>query len=238
MIHVEGRDAVVLATIDRPERRNAVDHATLVELKAALEHARDEHARVFILTGASGTFCAGADLTGVEGGAFADALTAVLVGLTELPAVTIAAIEGPALGAGTQLAAACDLRVAHKAARFAVPAARLGLAVDQWTVDRLVALVGGGTARTILLAADSISGADAHRLGFVQRLGGLGDAQAWADQIGELAPLTIAAHKLALEHPDNADAVNAARVRAWSSADSVEGRRAFLEKRPAVFRGT
>ena len=118
MIHVEGRDAVVLASIDRPERRNAVDHAALVELKAALEHARDEHARVFILTGANATFCAGADLTGVEGGDFADALTAVLIGLTELPAVTIAAVEGPALGAGTQLAAACDLRVAHEAARF------------------------------------------------------------------------------------------------------------------------
>jgi enoyl-CoA hydratase len=237
MIHVEGHGAILLATIDRPERRNAVDHAALVELKTALEHARDEHARVLILTGANGTFCAGADLTGVEGGDFADALTAVLTGLTELPAVTIAAVEGPALGAGTQLAAACDLRVAHKAARFGVPAARLGLAVDQWTVDRLVALVGGGTARAILLAAESISGADAHRLGFVQRLGGLGDAQAWADQIVELAPLTIAAHKTALEHPDDADAVNAARARAWSSADSREGRRAFLEKRPPEFLG-
>jgi enoyl-CoA hydratase len=237
MIHVEGRDAVVLASIDRPERRNAVDHAALVELKAALEHARDEHARVFILTGANATFCAGADLTGVEGGDFADALTAVLIGLTELPAVTIAAVEGPALGAGTQLAAACDLRVAHEAARFGVPAARLGLAVDQWTVDRLVALVGGGTARAILLAAESISGAEAYRLGFVQRLGGLGDTQAWADQIVELAPLSIAAHKVALEHPDDPAAVTAARVRAWSSADFPEGRRAFLEKRLPEFRG-
>jgi enoyl-CoA hydratase len=237
MIHVEGRDAVVLATIDRPERRNAVDHAALVELKAALEHARAEDARVFILTGANATFCAGADLTGVEGGDFADALTAVLSGLTELPAVTIAAVEGPALGAGTQLAAACDLRVAHETARFGVPAARLGIAVDQWTVDRLVALVGGGTARAILLAAESISGAEAHRLGFVQRLGGLGDAQVWADQIAKLAPLTIAAHKIALEHPDDADAVTAARSRAWASADSIEGRRAFLEKRPPNFRG-
>src|SRR5262249_56476529 len=122
-------------------------------------------------------------------------------GRADLPAVTIAAVEGPALGAGTQLAAACDLRVAHAAARFGVPAARLGLAVDQWTVDRLVALVGGGTARAILLAAESISGADAHRLGFVQRLGGLGDAQAWADEIVTLAPLTIAAPKIALDPP-------------------------------------
>ena len=238
MIHLEGHDAILLATIDRPERRNAVDHGALVELNAALDHAREEHARVLILTGANRTFCAGADLTGVEGGAFADALTAVLTGLTELPAVTIAAVEGPALGAGTQLAAACDLRVAHRAARFGVPAARLGLAVDQWTVDRLVSLVGGGTARAILLAAESISGADAHRLGFVQRLGGLGDAQAWADEIAALAPLTIAAHKTALEHPDDAGAVNAARTRAWSSADSLEGRRAFLEKRPPEFRGS
>jgi enoyl-CoA hydratase/carnithine racemase len=237
VIHVEWRDAVVLVTIDRPERRNAVDHEALLGLRAALDEARDKRARVFLLTGAEGTFCAGADLTGVEEGDFAGALTAVLTGLIELPAVTLAAVEGAALGAGTQLAAACDLRVAHKSARFGVPAARLGLAVDQWTVDRLVALVGGGPARAVLLAADSLSGADAHRIGFVQRLGALGDALAWADQIVALAPLSIAAHKVALEHPDDPAAVTAARVRAWSSADFNEGRRAFLEKRPPEFRG-
>ena len=237
MIHVEGHSAVVVATIDRPERRNAVDHEALLGLEDALDHAREEHARVFVLTGANGAFCAGADLTGVEGRDFAGALAAVLTGLTELPAVSIAAVEGAALGAGTQLAAACDLRVAHEAARFGVPAVRLGIAVDQWTVNRLVALVGGGTARAILLAAESMSGADAHRLGFVQRLGGLGDALAWADQIVDLAPLSIAAHKIALEHPDDEPAVSAARARAWSSADSAEGRRAFLEKRPPEFRG-
>jgi enoyl-CoA hydratase len=219
VIHVEWRDAVVLVTIDRPERRNAVDHEALLGLRAALDEARDKRARVFILTGAGG------------------ALSAVLTGLIELPAVTLAAVEGPALGAGTQLAAACDLRVAPKSARFGVPAARLGLAVDQWTVDRLVALIGGGPARAVLLAADSLSGADAHRIGFVQRLGAVGDALAWADQIVALAPLSVAAHKVALEHPDDPAAVTAARVRAWSSADFHEGRRAFLEKRSPEFRG-
>jgi enoyl-CoA hydratase len=237
VIHVEWRDAVVLVTIDRPERRNAVDHEALVGLRAAIDDARVKEARVFVLTGANGVFCAGADLTGVEGGDFARALTAVLTGLTELPAATMAAVEGAALGAGAQLAAACDLRIAARSARFGVPAARLGLAVDQWTVDRLVALMGGSTARAVLLAAESISGPDAYRLGFVHKVGGLGDAQAWADQIAALAPLTLAAHKTALERPDDPTAVVEAIGRAWASGDALEGRRAFLEKRPPRFTG-
>jgi enoyl-CoA hydratase len=237
VIHVEWRDAVVLVTIDRPERRNAVDHEALVGLRAAIDEARARQSRVLVLTGANGVFCAGADLTGVEGKDFTGALTAVLTGLTELPALTMAAVEGAALGAGTQLAAACDLRVASRSARFGVPAARLGLAVDQWTVDRLAALMGGSPARAVLLAAETIAGPDAHRLGFVHRVGGLGDALAWADQLVALAPLTVAAHKVALERPDDAVAVTAAIGRAWASADAAEGRRAFLEKRPPDFTG-
>ena len=90
-----------------------------------------------MLTGAPPAFCAGADLTGVESGAFLDTLLAALRGFTDLPIPTIAAIDGPALGAGTQLVISCDLRVATARSVFGIPAARLGLVVDHWTVERL-----------------------------------------------------------------------------------------------------
>jgi enoyl-CoA hydratase len=237
VIHVEWREAVVVVTIDRPQRRNAVDHEALIGLRAAIDDAAAKEARVLLLTGAGGTFCAGADLTGVEGAGFAAALQSVLLGLIELPAATIAAVDGAALGAGTQLAAACDLRVATAKSRFGIPAARLGLAVDGWTVARLATLVGGGAARALLLAAEVVTGKEAHQLGLVQRLGGLGDAMVWAEAIAELAPLTVAGHKTILEHPDDAGAVAQAIAKAWSSTDAVEGRRAFLEKRPPHFTG-
>ena len=237
MIHVEWRDAVIVVTIDRAHRRNAVDHEALVGLQGAIDEARANEARALVLTGAGGTFCAGADLNGVEGTEFGVALRATLDGLTELPAATIAAVDGAALGAGTQLASACDLRVATPTARFGIPAARLGLLVDRWTVLRMVELVGGGTARALLLAADTIDGAEAHRIGLVQRLGSLDEALAWAGEIAALAPLTVSGHKTILERPDDPAAVAEATARAWSSQDAVEGRQAFLEKRPARFTG-
>ena len=241
MIHHEQRGTVALVTIDRPERRNAVDHEALEGLAAALDAATAAGSRALVLTGAGGHFCAGADLTGVEDTAFVAALRTVLFGLRDAAYPTIAAVEGPALGAGSQLAVACDLRVAAPTARFGIPAARLGLAVDQWTVQRVALLAGQGPARAMLLAAESVSGEEAVRLGLAQRSGGLDDAMAWAEEIAALAPLTIAAHKLMLNRlePQAVDApdVDAAFGRAWRSADLQEGLVAFREKRPPVFRG-
>jgi enoyl-CoA hydratase len=241
VIHVAVDDAVVVLTLDRPERRNAVNHHTLVELRAALDRARAEGARVVVLAGAGGTFCAGADLTGVEDEGFAGELAAVLRSLTELPAATIAAVEGAALGAGCQLAIACDLRVAATDALFGIPAVRLGLMVDAWTIERLVQMVGGSTTRAILLAGERVSAADANRIGLVNRIGDREAAMAWAHHIAGLAPLSVAGHKLALERlgspsPPN-DEVLAVIHGVWASADAIEGRAAFLEKRPPAFQG-
>lgn len=234
-------EAVVVCTLDRPERRNALDLDALRSLAAALaDAAADPATRVFVVTGAGGHFCAGADLGGVDDDDFTDALAQVLAGLRSPQLVSIAAVDGAALGAGTQLAVCCDLRVATAGARFGVPAAKLGLAVDHETVRRLAQLAGDPAARAMLLAAEELGGEAAHRIGFVQRLGDFDDALAWAAQIAGLAPLTIAAHKLALERspapaddPDVADA----RRRAWASDDLAEGLAAFRERRPPRFRG-
>jgi enoyl-CoA hydratase len=243
VIHFEQRGAIASVTIDRPERRNAVDHEALEQLTAAVDRASAAvpATRVLVLTGGGGHFCAGADLTGLEDAGFASVLRGVLDRLREASMPTIAAVDGAALGAGCQLAIACDLRVATTRARFGIPAAKLGLMVDHWTVQRLAVLAGHGPARAVLLAADVLDGDDAVRLGLAQRAGGMDDALAWADEIATLAPLTIQGHKLMLnrlepdvgQDPD----VAAAFKRAWDSADLREGLAAFHERRTPDFRG-
>ena len=236
-VHRERRGEVALLTIDRPERRNAVDHDTLAAIQEGLHEAMASGARAIVLTGAGGHFCAGADLTGLEDAGFASVLRGVLDLLTSVPVATIAAVDGAALGAGTQLASFCDLRVATPTARFGIPAAKLGLMVDASTVERVVALAGAGPARAMLLAAATIDGEEAHRLGMVQRLGDLGAALDWAAEIATLAPLTIAGHKLTLERGGDDPAVGEAFARAWGSEDVAEGRAAFHERRPPRFQG-
>lgn len=241
MIHLDDRGPVALLTIDRAERRNALDHEALDELLDA--HARAAGARVIVLTGAGGHFCAGADLSGVEDTGFTDRLREVLATVRDDPRPHLAAVDGAALGLGTQLAVACDLRVATPAARFGVPAAKLGLLVDHWSIQRLSLLAGAGPTRAMLLGADTCSGEEAHRLGFVQRLGDLDAALGWADEIAALAPLTLAGAKLALNRlemevgrGDDPD-VLAAWDRAWGSDDLQEGITAFRERRRPIFRG-
>ncbi len=241
----ESRGRVSLITLDRPARRNALDHATCEALAGAVADAEASGARAVVLAGAGPHFCAGADLTGVEDASFALALRRALRALADIPVTVLAAVQGAALGAGTQLAIACDLRVAAPTSRFGIPAAKLGLMVDHWTMQRLALTAGHGPARAMLLAAEELDGAAAHRLGLVHRLAPDGEvldaALAWADELTGLAPLTVAGHKLglnALEQPVGDDpAVTAAFERAWSSEDLAEGMAARAERRRPEFRG-
>lgn len=241
-VRVERDGRVLSVTIDRPETRNAVDLVTLQELERVLGDLGD--ARVVVLSGAPPAFCSGADLGGVELGEFTETLLSVLKSFGASPVITIAAIDGPALGAGSQLAAACDLRIATPESRFGVPAAKLGLAVDRWTVSRVMIEAGPSVARRMLLTGESATAAELVG-GFVHRLGTVADAHEWARSLCDLAPLTIRAHKIALESlmgagaslDPSVDEIEAARLAAWASADAEEGRRAFKEKRPPNFSG-
>ena len=240
MIATSMSGAVALLTIDRHERRNALDTEHCLALHEAVTKAADE-ARVVVITGAGSAFCAGADLSDAYTPGFRLALRALLELLGDVPVPVIAAVNGPALGAGTQLAIAADLRIVAPAARFGIPAGRLGLAVDHWTVRRLVHLVGGGTARLVLLAGEEVDAEEALLRGLAERAGDLDEALRWAGGIAELAPLTLRAHKLALtraggEEPDDSDVVAAVRA-AWESADFAEGLAAFGERRPPRFEG-
>lgn len=236
MIRYEPRDAVGVVVIDRPERRNALDHDALSGIEQALARAEADDCRVIVVRGVGGHFCAGADLTGVEEAEFVQALRRVLLGLHLAAVPTIAAVEGAALGAGTQLAIACDLRVATHDAQFGIPAAKLGLMVDEWTIERLARVAGESPARAMLLAAEVYRGQAAHGFGMVHRLGTPAEALEWAARIAAMAPLTIAGHKLGLNHATSDD-YGEAFSRAWSSGDLQEGMRAFRERRSPNFRG-
>lgn len=239
VITTERHGAVLLCTIDRPDRRNAVDADHLAELLAVFADIGD--ARAVVLAGAGPAFCAGADLTHVEDREAAALVRTTLDALSGLPVCTIAAVHGPAMGAGCQLALSCDLRVVGPDARFGIPSAKLGLMVDHWTIEKLALLAGHGHARAVLLAAATLDAETALRTGFAQRSGDLGDALAWAAEVAELAPLSVAGQKLALDRLSGRtvadDDVGEAFDRVWRSDDRLEGIRAFQEKRPPRFRG-
>ncbi|WP_327148511.1 enoyl-CoA hydratase [Nocardia sp. NBC_01329] len=240
MLGVSRDGDVVTIELQREERRNALNLDLVTQLREALSNAR-RGSRVIVLTGRGPVFSAGADLDGVYSTEFLDALLDMLHEVEAMPVPVIAALNGPALGAGVQLAMAADLRVMAQESYLAIPAAKLGISVDRWTTRRLVSLIGGGPARTVLLGAEPISASDAYDFGFANRIGTLADAQGWAKSIAELAPLSLRHLKLELNDDGTREPANneqqAALEAAWSSADAEEGRQARQEKRPAKFVG-
>ncbi len=230
---------VSVLELRRPERRNALDLELCRALAAAARTEVAAGARVLVVTGGGTSFCSGADLTGVYGDEFLQALYGMLHGpggLTALPVPIIAAVNGPAIGAGTQLALACDLRVADETAKFAVPTPRNGMAVDGWTIRRLADVAGGGVARRLMIAAETIDRGEALSCGLADRPGTLDDALAWAHEIAALAPLSLAHNKSVLNGADDA-AVEASFAACWASDDVREAAAARAEKRPPVFTG-
>lgn len=239
-LSLEWHDRVAVARLARPERRNALDIGTLRSLLDVQRDAAD--AGALLLAGDGTVFCAGADLAGVREDDFHEALDAVLRGFTRMRCPVVVHAHGAALGAGTQLLVASDLRMTTADCVIGVPAARLGLVVQHWTVERLTRELSWPVTRAMLLSAQTYTGADLHRTGAVHRLGTFDDALAWAHELCTLAPLTLAGHKMTLEslagEPTVDESVIAARAAALASDDAREGRAAFAEKRPPRFTGS
>jgi enoyl-CoA hydratase len=247
---IEGR--VGVATIDRTERRNALDADHCDELRVALETHGDLLA--VVVTGAGSAFCAGADLGTrfADGGGrgadtFRPAFERVLDTIVDYPSPVIAAIHGPAIGAGMQLAVACDLRVAGPDARLAIPSGRLGVLLSATNIARLAALVGQGAARDFLLTGRTVDAREAVVVGLVQREADdpVPAARALAQEIASLAPLSVRGHKRALNLVAAATGlgaaaqgeIRAAESAAFGSRDLEEGMAAFAEKRAPHFEG-
>ena len=242
MIGIERVGAVTTIELQRPERRNALNSELVDTLRGAVEKAADDDVRAIVLTGAGTVFCAGADLSGdVFAADFPDKAIALNKAIDAAPVPVIAAINGPAIGAGVQLAMVCDLRVVAPGAYFQFPIARYGLALDNWSVRRLASLAGYGRARAMLLAAERLDADTALMTGMANRIGTLADAQAWAAEIAGFAPLSLRHSKRVLNddgaYEDQSDLHKELFEKAWGSKDVIEAQVARFEKRAARFQG-
>src|ERR1700740_418967 len=199
MIGVTRDEDVTTIELQRPQRRNALNSELVDGLRTAVEQAAADDVRAIVLTGQGSVFCAGADLSGDAFAAdYPDRLIALHKSIDDAPMPVIGAINGPAIGAGLQLAMICDLRVVAPDAFFQFPTSKYGLALDNWSIRRLSSLVGHGRARAMLLTAEKLTAEVALQTGMANRIGTLADAQAWAAEIAGLAPLALAHAKRVL----------------------------------------
>jgi enoyl-CoA hydratase/carnithine racemase len=182
MFRLEREGDLVRLVLDRPEARGAIPASAWPILAERIAEAARPPARLLLLTGTGGAFCAGADLDDFaalrrDAGArvrFRQDMRAALDRLRDLAIPTVAAVEGPCYGAGVALAMACDLRLATASARFAITPARFGIAFPQEDVHRLVELVGAGQAARLLLTGLDVDAGEAVRIGLVELLDPLG----------------------------------------------------------------
>lgn len=254
-IDIKADRSLAVLELSNPDRQNAISLAMWSAIgKFAKEVGDRPDIRVVLVRGSGTTFSAGADISefdaarsnAADARAYDDYIEMTCQQLEAIPQPTIAAIDGLCWGAGTSLAASCDLRVASNDASFAVPAARLGLGYDVRSIRRLARVFGAGATAFLLYTAARLTAKRACDIGAVHELVEAerltGAAFELADEIAAKAPLTIAAAKLgirAMAQGREDLLIEAERLAALAdaSADYREGRTAFAEKRKPRFAG-
>jgi enoyl-CoA hydratase/carnithine racemase len=244
---------VLTVLFNRPEARNAMTFAMYQGLEEACARAdADDSVRVMVLRGAGGrAFVAGTDISqfstftsGEDGIAYEEGISRVVNRLEDVAVPTVAAIEGPCVGGGLALAAACDLRVATESSRFGVPIARtLGNCLSMNSYSLLVHHLGPGRTLDMLLRARLLSAAEAHAAGFVGEVVADGELEPALTALLEVllshAPLSMKAAGRAVARlrranlPDGDDIVR----EVFGSADFRAGVSAFVNRKPASWTG-
>jgi len=255
-ILVTREENIGIVTFNRPKVLNALNHTTMEELSAAVDElAADSGVRCIILTGAGErAFVAGADINELHALASAGAAAefaawgqSILFKIENLSKPVIAAINGYALGGGCELSMACDIRIAADSAKLGQPEIDLGILPGYGGTQRLPRLVGEGRAKWLILSGERISAQEALRIGLVDFVVPaaelLNAAKDLARIIANKAPLAVAWAKRSINVGTETDLVTACAYEAsqfglvCSTEDRVEGTSAFLEKRPAHFKG-
>ena len=253
-ILVETEGAVATITVNRPDKRNALNSQVRAEVVAALDAVRaDDSVRVVVFTGAGDrAFVAGADI-----GEFAErtpleqreAMTGrrVFEEIAAFPKPTVAMINGFCLGGGCELALACDVRIASDAARLGQPEINLGIIPGGGGTQRLPRVVGTGQAMRLILSGEIVDAAEALRIGLVDVVHPAAELRSrtmeFARGMAAKSPVALrmakAAVRAAAEMPLAAGLAYETElfVTCFGSADKREGVAAFLEKRPAEFTG-
>ncbi|HYP61658.1 MAG TPA: enoyl-CoA hydratase-related protein [Thermomicrobiales bacterium] len=256
LILVDRAAQFATVTMNRPEARNALGRALVADFRATLaDLAADPTVRALIVAGTreSNAFCAGADLverTTMSPEERLDHLAGIAALCEELaafPSPVIAAVHGYALGGGTEVALACDIRIAADTAIFGLPEVSVGLIPGAGGVTRLPKLVGAGRARELMFSARRIDAVEAERIGLVELVVPLDtletSARDLAGTIATHAPLAMRALKRALRSSEGlpvakaTEAVLAERRPLDQTRDYLEGMTAFKEKRRPVYTG-
>ena len=250
----EVRGKIAILTINRPEKRNALDGQVRCAFLGTMDTlARDPNVRAIVVTGAGDkAFVAGADISEFEGRTPVDQFRVmkaptIFDAVERCPKPVIAAVNGFCLGGGMELALACDIRIASRAAKFGQPEVNLGIIPGGGGTQRLPRIVGLGAAMRLILTGDLIDATEAHRLGLVEEVVDgpvlMERATQLADLIASKSPVAVAAAKeatraaVSLPMSEGLKLETALFQLCFASEDKVEGVRAFMEKRPAVFPG-
>jgi len=253
LIHVEREDAVAVVTIDRQEAMNALDVATLTELRDRLrELAGEDETRAVILTGAGEkAFVAGADIKYMSGLGVDEAKHWGALGhetgrlLETMPKPTIAALNGFALGGGCELALACDIRYAASGAKLGQPEVNLGIIPGWGGTQRLARVCGLGIAKELIFTGRIVAAEEALRIGLVNGVHDpvLDKARETAVLLSSKSPVSLRLMKdlanraLGGDHASNLDAEADTFGELFASEDAKEGMTAFVEKREPLFKG-
>lgn len=248
---VEVENEIAVVTISREKSLNALNSETLAELKECFENITGrKDVRVLILTGAGKkAFVAGADIsemvnaTPAEGRQMAKLAKGAFLLLETMPQVTIAAVNGYALGGGCEISMACDIRIASDNAKFGQPEVGLGILPGFGGTQRLARLVGKGRAKEIIFTCDQIDAQEAYRIGLANKVVPqdelLDTCKAMAEKIMTKGSYAISLAKEAINTGLDTDLSSGLTLEAelfglsFSTADKKEGMTAFLEKRKA-----